>query len=114
MSCPCCGRNEVRMELLYALQRARDYLDPNDAMKIASGYRCPDHNRAVGGKNTSSHIKGLAVDIFIDSSSKAFRVMQAIFMTNAFVRIGFGKLEGKVVLHVDIDSDKATEVLWGY
>jgi zinc D-Ala-D-Ala carboxypeptidase len=35
---------------------------------INSGYRSPDHNKAIGGVPTSSHIKGEAADI--DAGSK--------------------------------------------
>ncbi len=37
---------------------------------INSGYRCPALNKAVGGSNTSSHIKGEAADITAGSPGK--------------------------------------------
>lgn len=33
---------------------------------IGSGYRCPALNKAVGGVSNSQHMKGQAVDLFID------------------------------------------------
>lgn len=30
---------------------------------ITSGYRCPEHNKLVGGSATSYHVKGMAADI---------------------------------------------------
>lgn len=33
---------------------------------IGSGYRCPELNKAVGGVSNSQHMKGQAVDLFID------------------------------------------------
>ena len=38
---------------------------------ITSGYRCREHNRAVGGSPTSLHMLGLAVDISADSEAQA-------------------------------------------
>jgi len=114
--CPCCGQGGVKLELLYALQRVRDCLKPDDVMEITSGYRCPIYNSSprIGSNDTSSHVKGLAADIKIDSSGKAFRIMEAIMKTDAFKRVGFGKMGETLVLHVDIDSNKVQNVLWGY
>ena len=113
-TCPCCGKNEAKLELLYALQRARDYLDKNDSISITSGYRCPPYNQSLGAEHTSSHVKGLAADLDITDGGKAFRIVQAIMKTNAFNRIGFGKVNGKLVMHVDVDDSKVQEWLWGY
>ena len=44
------------------LQPLRDAMGP---ITIASGYRCPALNKAVGGVTNSQHMKGEAVDIFI-------------------------------------------------
>ena len=35
---------------------------------ISSGYRCPDLNTKVGGKETSQHLKGQAADINLGST----------------------------------------------
>lgn len=35
-------------------------------INISSGYRCPDHNRAVGGVWNSQHVAGTAADIYVD------------------------------------------------
>lgn len=38
---------------------------------ISSGYRCPSHDKAVGGKGTGSHVEGYACDItFKDADGK--------------------------------------------
>ncbi len=37
---------------------------------ISSGYRCPELNRKVGGKETSQHLKGQAADINLGSVEK--------------------------------------------
>ena len=111
--CSCgCGTNEIRPELLEALQEVRDVL--NESMTITSGYRCEAHNKAVGGVNTSSHLKGWAADIAVPSSAYAYDIMEALFETKKFHRIGYGKMGSQLVLHVDIDVDKTPRVMWGY
>lgn len=37
---------------------------------ISSGYRCPELNRKVGGKDKSQHLKGQAADINLGSVEK--------------------------------------------
>jgi hypothetical protein len=61
--CRHCGQGDdiVKPELLAALQRLRDlYRKP---MSVTSGYRCPVHNKAIGGAKRSAHLTGEAADI---------------------------------------------------
>lgn len=50
------------------LQPLRDAM--GESIKIGSGYRCPQLNKAVGGVPTSQHVKGEAADLCIDSDLK--------------------------------------------
>jgi len=50
------------------LQPLRDAM--GEAIKIGSGYRCPQLNKAVGGVATSQHMKGEAADLCIDGDMK--------------------------------------------
>jgi hypothetical protein len=52
----------------HVLQPLRDAM--GDAIKIGSGYRCPQLNKAVGGVPTSQHVKGEAADLCIDGDMK--------------------------------------------
>jgi len=45
------------------LQPLRDWY--GKSILIGSGYRCPQLNKAVGGVSTSQHMKGEAVDLYI-------------------------------------------------
>lgn len=66
-ACRCCGTlpiTGISMALLLGLERLR--LRINRPINISSGYRCPDHNRAVGGVWNSQHVKGTAADIYVD------------------------------------------------
>tara|TARA_R110001592_G_scaffold52851_3_gene162173 strand:+ start:384 stop:707 length:324 start_codon:yes stop_codon:yes gene_type:complete len=75
---------------------------------INSAYRSPEHPLSI--KNpTSSHIKGLAVDIRITSSRERFIILDAL-ITVGFTRFGIAD----TFIHVDLDLDKAQGVIWTY
>ena len=46
------------------LQPLRDAM--GESIKIGSGYRCPQLNKAVGGVSNSQHVNGEAADLCID------------------------------------------------
>lgn len=55
-----CKETLIDLEHLVELQQLRDEVGP---LKITSAYRCPDHNKAVGGSPNSTHLRGEATDI---------------------------------------------------
>ncbi|WP_200974439.1 D-Ala-D-Ala carboxypeptidase family metallohydrolase [Echinicola sp. 20G] len=57
---PICVTNNLK-ELAESLQVLRDEL--GKPIYINSGYRSPDHNKAIGGAKNSYHLKGMAADI---------------------------------------------------
>ena len=63
--CPCCGTVKIDSELVKRLQELRHRIDK--PIIITSGYRCPSHNKEVGGVNSSYHTQGLAVDITVEN-----------------------------------------------
>ena len=65
-ACKCCGRthkNGVPTRLLDLLEDIRAHF--GKPVNINSGYRCPNHNAAVGGAKGSQHLKGTAADLWI-------------------------------------------------
>lgn len=48
------------------LQPLRDHL--NKPIRVSSGYRSPEINKAVGGAKNSQHMSGNAVDIVLDTN----------------------------------------------
>ena len=94
-------------EILTLLEEAREIFDK--PIIINSGFRTPKHNTHVGGVSTSSHLKGLAVDISCANSSDRFELLQ-ILISVGFNRIGMGN----TFIHVDIDTTKSPNVLWTY
>lgn len=68
-----CGKAHstlISTELVNGLQRLVDVLGASKAI-ITSGYRCSNHDKAVGGSGYGMHTRGLAADvIFYDKSGK--------------------------------------------
>jgi uncharacterized protein YcbK (DUF882 family) len=105
--CPCCGEQHMNHSFLEKLDEARSVA--NVPFIINSGWRCKEHNEKVGGSNTSSHLKGLAVDISAANSHARHRIVEAL-LSVGFNRIGVAK----TFVHVDMDEEKPEEVMWVY
>ena len=58
---------------------------------ISSGYRCPALNKAVGGSDTSQHMKGEACDIYVEDVEK-LRKWFAILMDGDFDQLIFERV----------------------
>lgn len=104
-SCKCCGRVLVDPELIERLEKARRiYGKP---MRVTSGYRCPTHNKAVGGAEHSQHCQGKAVDIQVTDGHLRFLMIKAL-LDAGFKRLGVYR-QGWV--HVDV-GESPDEVCW--
>jgi len=91
---------------LFVLDEAREFA--GIPFIINSAYRSPDHPESI--KNpTSSHIKGLAVDIKATDSVTRFKIVEAL-VSVGFTRIGIAD----TFIHVDLDLDKTQNVIWTY
>ncbi len=75
LSCPCCGRIRVEPLLVRLLEELRAEL--GRPIRVTSGYRCPDHNRAVGGVPRSRHLEGRAVDLACPPGEQARLIARA-------------------------------------
>lgn len=93
-------------DFLEKLDRAREFA--GFPFFINSAYRSPEHPESI--KNpTSSHIKGLAVDIRATDSKTRYLIIDAL-MHVGFNRIGIAD----TFIHVDDDKDKSSGVIWTY
>lgn len=75
---------------------------------INSGLRSGNHNESVGGKEDSSHLKGLAVDLRARNSTEHYLITKGLYGA------GFRRISRSYPTHIhtDIDSDKAQDVLF--
>lgn len=102
------GQDGVRPELVQMLDTARGLA--GIAFRITSGYRSPEHNAAVGGSPTSSHITGLAADIAATTDGQRMAIVAALVMAGCR-RIGINFKRG--FIHADVDTSKPP-ALWEY
>ena len=109
LECRCCGKCLISDELLSRLNQAREMA--GIPFVITSGYRCEKHNEEVGGKPTSAHMSGKAVDIAFKTSNQCFKIVKALY-DSGFKRIGINF--AKSFVHCDVDGSKPQNVLFKY
>ena len=64
-ACSCgCGFEAVDAELIKILENTRAYFG-GKPLHINCACRCLSHNKSIGSKDTSKHVKGMAVDFHI-------------------------------------------------
>jgi uncharacterized protein YcbK (DUF882 family) len=106
--CPCkkCDQElqYIDQELVAKLEKTRATY--GSALKVNSGYRCPAHNKEVGGAADSAHVKGLAADITplrktLDDLDSLYEICY-----NEFSNIGDGR--NLTFIHVDVRPAKPT------
>ena len=96
----------MNKNFLFVLDEAREFA--GIPFVINSAYRSLTHPESI--KNpTSSHIKGLAVDIKATDSTTRFKIVEALISVG-FTRIGIAD----TFIHVDLDFDKTQDVIWTY
>ncbi len=104
-ACPCCGLFLMEYSCVKTIDMLRHHC--GFPLVISSGYRCPAHNKAIGGAPESKHLLGQAVDIDIGTLNSSQIHMLIELGMPLFNGFGFGK--GK--LHFDV-REKPTA--WGY
>ena len=109
-----CGKCNLDIEpnkkLVARTETMRMLMD--EVVRIRSGIRCPAHNKAVGGSDTSSHLNGTGEDIDLPVKNRdryRFDLVQAAIEAG-FTRIGIAES----FVHLDVDPSKNPERLWVY
>lgn len=87
------------------LQKIRT--EANVPFVINSGYRTRKHNKNVGGKLDSAHLKGYAADIACPNSTMRHKILKAAFKFDV-PRIGIYP----TFIHLDNDPTLIQEVTW--
>lgn len=106
--CSCCGKlppeynsvssGGIYWELFDAFADLRGKF--GEPIPVTSGYRCPLHNHAVGGKPLSVHLFGLALDCGFSDDIKTMDFMQLVRDHYPDLRMGV-YLEQHFV-HIDV------------
>lgn len=102
LMCKCgCGTRLACTELFLVLELVR--LKFGVPVIITSGYRCPDHNKNVGGAPESKHVDGIAADIKVKGvePKEVYEFLDETFPTC----YGVGLYSSWV--HIDVRSSKA-------
>lgn len=98
--CKCCGTVKIDNELVQRLQLLRDRV--KRPVIITSGYRCPKHNKEVGGVDSSYHTQGLAVDIVVENYG--LEELANLAKAVGFKGIGIYKSHG--FIHLDLGEER--------
>jgi uncharacterized protein YcbK (DUF882 family) len=87
------------------LQHIRDFI--HKPMNLTNAYRCPEHNKEVGGVSNSQHILGKAADIQIEElePSEVYKTIDNLTDHGHIVQGGLGKYN--TFTHYDIRGTKA-------
>jgi len=106
-TCKCgrCRNQPIDMKMVEKLQALREVMGV--PLYITSAYRCPTHNRNVGGASQSRHIVGDAVDISVGNLN--WRALVAEAKRIGFTGIGYGQHRG--FIHLDTRPHSAE---WSY
>ena len=104
---PPCSLQDMDQMLMHRLDNARQMA--GIPFVLNSAFRSVAYERSKGRAGTSSHTKGLAVDIRCNTDRNRWKILRAL-IDNGFTRIGIGK----TYIHADIDKDKTPEVIWHY
>ena len=96
-----CSSVEQVLNLAYlchmVLQPLRDRFGP---IRINSGYRCPELNRAVGGVKNSQHMRGEAADIHLPSVEKGKEYLAFLKSLPVFDQLIWEEKKGTIWIHV--------------
>ena|SRR5688572_33105266 len=112
--CKHCGENKINPRFIDKLQALRDRV--GFPLTVTSGYRCPEHNKAVSSTGTTGpHTTGRAVDLGV-SRYQAYRVLEEAFKLG-FTGIGVNQKGGSRFIHLDDlkEPDHAPRpTVWSY
>lgn len=101
IACKGTGKLLVNERAMDMLQELRNRL--GKPMYVTSGYRSPEHNRAVGGAKRSKHMEGIAFDISMSNHNP--QVFMATARNVGFKGIGEYPILG--FCHIDAREHSA-------
>lgn len=101
---PPCHISDMHEFFMRRLDTARDIAEI--PFILTSAYRSVDYELQQGRDGTSTHTKGLAVDIAYKHPTEAFKIVDAL------MAVGFSRIIlYKSWIHVDADPEKVKPIL---
>ena len=101
LACRCpCGQADMSPDFMMMLQSLRSAA--RMPLRVTSGYRCADHNTAVGGG--PAHVLGRAADIAV-SRGDAYTVLK-LALLHGFTGVGIKQHGDSRFLHLDNLTDR--------
>ena len=101
------GYSDMQRSTIDKLVKARQRAGVPFILK--SAMRCPGHNQKEGGKDTSAHLKGYALDIAATTSRVRLKILESLIAVG-FRRVGIAN----GFIHADDDPSLPADVCWLY
>lgn len=97
-------------ELAFNLQIIRDCIEK--AINLTNAYRSLSHNRSIGSKDTSQHIKGNAADLQVDGiePNYLYTIIEDLILKGKIKQGGLGLYN--TFVHYDIFFDGVNKRRW--
>lgn len=97
---PSCSLADMNFNFIALLDKIRE--TAGIPIVLNSAYRSVAYEKSCGRAGTSSHCKGIAVDIRCSSSVNRARIIDSIYKVCSYPRIGVAS----TYIHFDIDMSK--------
>ena len=109
--CKCGGNHDTKLDtdLVDKLEKLHKALGCSKII-VNSGYRCPAHDRNVGGNGSGQHTKGTAADIVCYDSKG--RVISSKIVCCAAQDVGFGGIANIDGSYTATHVDTRTSLKW--
>lgn len=107
-----CGKSHdflISDELVSKLERLHTALDCGKII-VNSGYRCPEHDKAVGGTSTGQHTKGTAADVAC--YDKSGNIISAKTVCCKAQDLGFSGIANIASAYTSVHLDVRTGAKW--
>lgn len=109
--CPHCHQSPMDPLLISILQIIRDHVKL--PIVVNSGYRCPEHNKRVGGVANSQHIFGKAADIYVEgwSNKQLLDVIRSLTVAKK-IYVGYAYIikNSNRAVHIDVRIPESNTV----